>query len=476
VSGRSLNAARTRAAAVLAVTAAALSLLAAAPASASVARSPGWTTWGNGPARQSRATASRLTTKNARKLRVAWSRPLGGVGAAQPLYLSRIAIGGKRRDLYVAASESGRVTAFDARSGRIVWKRELGAVNTGCAQMPHGTFGVTGTPVYDPAGGFVYVAATDKLWALNVRDGAIRAGWPAALPMDSYHEHVWGALALGNGHIYLAIASYCDRRPYRGRVLSVATSSPVVDHSWTVVTTADGTPGGGGIWGWGGVAMTANGHVWAASANANTAAGADESQDHAESVVELSSALSLVAASHAPGMPTKGDFGFGSTPIVFKPTGCSALVAAEGKDGALYLWQRSKLAAGTVQRLPLAFPATLYGSPAWDPATQRLFLTSTQGYAGTPSGLDALAVTRNCRLRRVWTRSLGGQLNAIPTVANNAVLVTTGTGQLRVYAAASGRLITRRELRGAAFVAPIAVGRDVAVVTWSRKLVVYRLS
>ena len=470
-----MNTARTRAAAVLAVAASALSLLTAGPAVASAATSPGWTTWGNSPSRQSRATTAKVTVKNAKKLKLAWSRPLGGVGAAQPLYLSRIAVDGKTRDIYVAASESGRITAFDAQSGRILWKRELGAVSTGCAQMPHGTFGVTGTPVYDPVGGFVYVAATDKLWALNVHSGAVRGGWPVQLPVDQYHEHVWGAIALGNGHVYFGIASYCDRRPYSGRVLAVSTKTAEVDHSWTVVSVPGGTPGGGGIWGWGGVAMTADGHVWAASANANIAAGAEEATDHAESVIELSSALDLVAASHAPGMPAKGDFGFGSTPIVFSPARCSPLVAAEGKDGALYVWQRSKLAAGPVQRLALAFPATLYGSPAWDPATQRLFLTSTQGYAGQPAGLDALAVTRSCRLRRVWTRALGGQLNAIPTIANNAVLVATGTGLLRVYAAASGKLVAQRNLGGAAFVAPIAVGRDVAVVTWSRKLMVYRL-
>ena len=46
-----------------------------------------------------------------------------------------------------------------------------------------------------------------------------------------------------------------------------------------------------------------------------------------------------------------------------------------------------------VQRLVLAFPATLYGSPAWDPRTQQLFLTTSQGYARAPGGLDALAVT-----------------------------------------------------------------------------------
>ena len=74
-----------------------------------------------------------------------------------------------------------------------------------------------------------------------------------------------------------------------------------------------------------------------------------------------------------------------------------------------------------------------------------------------------------------WTKGLGGQLNAIPTVVNDTVVVATGTGHLRVYAAATGRLIANRELRGAAFAAPIAIGRDVAVVTWTRKLMVFRL-
>jgi hypothetical protein len=174
---------------------------------------------------------------------------------------------------------------------------------------------------------------------------------------------VWGAIALGNGHVYFGLASYCDRRPYSGRVLSVSTASGAVDHSWTAVTTPGGEPGGGGIWGWGGVAMAADGHVWAASANANIAGGVDEATDHAESIVELNSALGLVRSSHASGMPHRGDFGFGSTPIVFKAGACGSLVAAEGKDGALYLWERARLAAGPVQRLVLAFPATLCRPP-----------------------------------------------------------------------------------------------------------------
>ena len=470
-----MNTARVRAAAVLALATAAVALLPAAPAGAKPVPGHGWTTWGNSPVRQSRANTSTVNAGNAAKLKLAWSRPIGGTGAAQPLYLTRVAVAGKTRDIYVTAAESGRVSAFDAKTGKVLWTREVGALETGCAQMPKGVFGVTGTPVYDPAGGFIYAAATDKLWALNVHTGAPRPGWPILLPIDQFHEHVWGAIALGNDHVYMGLASYCDRRPYSGRVLSVSTKSSAVDHQWVVVNTVGGDPGGGGIWGWGGVAMTADGHVWAASANANTAEGDAENLDNAESIIELNSALGLLNATHAKGMPTKGDFGFGSTPIVFKADGCGTLVASEGKDGAVYLWPRAKIAGSPTQRLEIAFPATLYGSPAWDPLTQQLFVTTSQSYAGVNSGLDALAVTKGCKLRVAWNRKLGGQLNAVPTVVNDTVLVATGTGQLRAYATKTGKLLAKREVGGAMFEAPIAVGGDVAVVTWTRKLAVYRL-
>ena len=449
--------------------------VAAAPASAGVSGGAGWTTWGNSSTRQSRATASLVTSATAPALQLAWTRQLGGVGNAQPLYLEGIAIGGTTRNVYLAAGERGRVIALDARTGKTLWKRELGSLQTGCDEMPDGVFGVTGTPVYDPAGGFVYVAAGDKLWALAVRTGASRAGWPVTLPMDATHEHVWGALTLAHAHIYLGTASYCDRRPYSGRVLAVSTRSGVVDSSWATVSTADGTPGGGGIWGWGGVAITADGHVWAATSNANLETTDEQDLGHAQTVDELTPALGLIATGPSTGMPSKGDYGFGSTPIVFTPTGCDALVAAEGKDGALYLWRRAALGSGPVQRLVLALPGTLYGSPAWDPKTQRLFLTSAQGTQGVHAGLDAIAMTRACRLRLAWTRPLGGQLDSVPTIVNDTVMVGTGAGLLRIYATATGKLLTQRPLAGHGYEAPIAEGRDVAIVTWNSDLVVFRL-
>src|SRR5262245_4996681 len=105
-----------------------------------------WVTWGNGAMRQGVATESQLTSHNAKRLRMAWPRPIGGVGAAQPLSISGQAVPGGR--IYLVASESGRVTAFVALNGAVLWTRELGFVNTACSELPHGQFGITGTPTY----------------------------------------------------------------------------------------------------------------------------------------------------------------------------------------------------------------------------------------------------------------------------------------------------------------------------------------
>ncbi len=312
-----------------------------------------WATWGNGSMRQGLATESVLTSKNAKTLKLAWSRPIGGTGAAQPLAISGLAVPGGR--IYVAASESGRVSAFVAQTGQLLWKRELGSLLTGCSQLPKGRFGITGTPTYDTTTGILYVADLDNLYALDVKTGADVPGWPIELGMDPHYEVVWGAIAQRGTNIYVATASYCDRRPYAGRVIRVDTIPPAHRaEAWYSVE--DIVPGGGGIWGWGGVAITPDGHVWAATANANAKDLNNDAHWNAESIVELSDHLGLLQVGHAKGMPIHGDYGFGSTPVVFTPKGCTALVAAEGKDGVLYVWQRASLGKGPIAADPARLP------------------------------------------------------------------------------------------------------------------------
>ena len=60
-----------------------------------------------------------------------------------------------------------------------------------------------------------------KVFALDARTGATLPGWPVTLPIDPFYEPVWGALALNGTSLYLATASYCDRRPYTAEQLTL---------------------------------------------------------------------------------------------------------------------------------------------------------------------------------------------------------------------------------------------------------------
>jgi hypothetical protein len=431
---------------------------------------PDWTTWGDGPLRQGTAASSALTAATAGKLRLAWSRPIGGTGASQPLSITD-PVSGTR--LYVVASESGRVSAFGAGDGRTVWTRELGAISTACSQLPGGQFGITGTPVYDPTSHVLYVEAVDQVFALDVHTGGIFPGWPLKLPIDRFYEPVWGALALRGTSLYIATASYCDRKPYQGRVLDVDVATRTVASQW--VTVPGPTAGGGGIWGWGGVSITPDGHVWAATANANGTGLTDDATGNAESVVELTPDLQTIQVGPAPGMPHHGDFGFGSTPVVFTPRGCQTMVAAEGKDGIVYLYRRQTLSKGPVQRLLVAYPATLYGLPAWDARTQRMFVTTSTGINAVTAGLHAIGITPGCTLRNDWTLRLDSQLDSTPTVANDTAVVATGSGKLVVASTRTAKRLITLPLGGAAFVAPTVVGSDVVVPTWKGRVLVFRL-
>jgi outer membrane protein assembly factor BamB len=447
---------------------AAVVALAAAPAAWA-----DWATWGNGSMRQGVATESLLTSKNAKTLRLAWSRPIGGTGAAQPLAISGQAVPGGR--IYVAAAESGTVSAFVAQTGQLLWKRELGSLLTGCTQLPKGRFGITGTPTYDTTTGVLYVAALNYLYALDVRTGLDAPGWPIELGMDPHYEVIWGAVAQRGTSVYVATASYCDRRPYAGRVIRVDTTPPA-HRAETWYSVEDVVPGGGGIWGWGGVAITPDGHVWAATANANAKTLNDDAHWNAESVVELSDHLGLLQVGHAKGMPIHGDYGFGSTPVVFTPKRCAPLVAAEGKDGVLYVWQRAALGKGPTQRIQLGFPGTLYGLPAWDSRTQKLYLTTSTGYRGIQSGLQVLKVNvPSCRVKLEYTRPLDHALDSVPTIANDVAVIGTGKGHVAIERTKDGKRIKTLKASGSVFAQPTVIGADVAVTDWKGRLTVFRL-
>ncbi|MEO9177013.1 MAG: hypothetical protein ABI317_15985, partial [Gaiellales bacterium] len=311
--------------------------LAAVLALAPVAQSADWATWGNSPARTGRATSSLLNARNASHLKKAWTTPLGAVVDGQPLYVSNVQTAGGLRNLYLVATEAGSVLALDARNGAVVWRAELGSIHLGCPQLPGGTYGATGAMTYDASQGTLYAASTNQLWALDVRTGVPETGWPVTLPFNPNQLHVWCALAQLGSNVYVPTASYCDHPPYKGGLIRVDLTTHLATAWYPVPVPGDN--GGGSVWGWGGAAIDpTTGDVWAATGNAIVSPGvASDNVDDADALVELSSDLTqTLAADQPPNIPATGDYDFGATPLLFRPTGCPPLVAALNKDGDLY--------------------------------------------------------------------------------------------------------------------------------------------
>jgi outer membrane protein assembly factor BamB len=455
---------RFRQAGPLAALALLLCLTGAAPAAAPRGD---WSTWGNSNLRNGVATRSSIRAATAPKLALAWSRPLDATVTAQPLFIADPS-GGE----YITATAAGTVTAFAAKNGALRWHADLGSQTSRCTQLPRGQFGITGTPVYDRATDTIYAVTHGVLYGLSARTGIPLPGYPLILPMDPFHEHVWGALTLQGKALYLETAAFCDVQPWKGRLIRVDLVS-LATAEWDSVPTP-GPNGGGGLWGWGGVSIDPKtGNIWGVTANATGPDVQDDAGFDAESIVELSSTLQKLQSSHAPGMPVHGDYGFGSTPMLFHPTGCEPLAAAEAKNGSLYVWRQAKLSAAP-QRLQIAFPATLFGLPAWDPRSQTLFVTTTQGYNGYLSGLLAFRMNAFCKLRLAWRQQLGSLLDSVPTVVNDTVMVGTGTGRLRVFSTSDGAPLVTLPAGGPVFAPPISVGNDVVVTSFGRRISVFR--
>ena len=114
---------------------------------------------------------------------------------------------------------------------------------------------MTGTPAIDLGTHAIYVAdAFGRIHALDLATGAERPGWPVTVYTDFRRELVWGALTAVDGSLYFGTGSYCDRKMI-GKVFRVDIATGGVSQ-WEVVPKRLG--GGGGVWGWGGLAYSAS--------------------------------------------------------------------------------------------------------------------------------------------------------------------------------------------------------------------------
>ena len=319
-----------------------------------------------------------------------FSCSLDGAAYTQPLWTPNLNTGGSRHNVIFVATEHDSLYALDADTSpcsQIWYVNLLDSAHGGTAgetpvpaahvkplRQIQPEIGVTGTPVIDPASATLYVASTSedpkgsfhpRLHALDLSSGSEKFSGPidvsAWVPGTGYDSSGGivsfnpqkqlqrSALALANGTVYVAWASYGDADPYHGWIIGYDAATLAQRAVWSDSSNARR----GGIWMAGGApAVDSAGNLFFSTGNGTFDAnsGTAPNNDFGDSILNLSSAVGLSVADWFTPFNQQfldsGDFDLGSGGVVLLPdqnSGPPHLLVAGGKEGRLYLLNRDSM-------------------------------------------------------------------------------------------------------------------------------------
>jgi hypothetical protein len=331
---------------------------------------------------------------------------------------------------------------------------------------------VQGTFALDRTNGVIYVPdGVHKIHALDLATGADRWSVDAVAPGTDdgadteLRAFVHTGLNLVNGKLYAGTSGVCDLTPWRGRVAVIDVASHTLQS--TLFTTALYTPvagtyySGGGVWGWGGLSAEPDGSaVYTGVGNADLSDQAlpfvpapNETVGYAEHIVSFNAGLTSALDSHSPSQfffpnPSSAvDIDLAGTPILFQPAGCPPLLAVQGKEGYIFIYNRANLSAGPIfegQYSISSDDAYFMGLPAYSRQTGYLYTSVPTGgsLSGLPPGLAILQPNAGCTGFSVVASAgfgpdstdavfqYGENPRSAPTVVNDVVFVGTPDGVL----------------------------------------------
>jgi outer membrane protein assembly factor BamB len=380
-------------------------------------------------------------------LKLLWATQVDGVVSAQPLVVRDIPNPGDL-SVYIVTG-NGNVEVLN-QNGYVVAKRQLGHMFLKqCTVLPGSNYGITGTPVIDPVSHTLYVAdALGYVHALDPVTLQDLPGWPVRLFKQPQRQLVWGALTLVKGKIYASTGLLCA--PGSGSVYSVDIATKKVAR-WIAVPLSLG--GGGGMWGWGGIAYDPRtSSLLAVTGDAlvggrNIGKNFDESAAYAEHIVQLGLDLKLRASQEPQHYKHYVDQDLTGTPVVIRASGCPALVAGESKNGTVYAWRLNRIASGVYWRQKIA--PQLNGQPAWSPLTRSLYVVGHQQ-------AFRFQLTSTCKFNKVWSVPLvGASVNGPPLIFGNTIWFTVAADQtLWTMDATTGQLLWKGGLAEPAYAPP----------------------
>jgi PQQ-like domain len=432
-----------------------------------------------------------LTPATLPALHLAWQANIGDFNTqTQPILATEVP--GHAGVLFVGGG-SGGVYAYDALTGAHLWTQSLGQTTYTCAGSPS-IFGVGGSAAYDPGSKSLYIAGSsnssqngyskDTLWQLDAATGAklgsVDFEPPQVAGVTSELNFTHTAVALSNGVAYVGTGSSCDISAWRGAVVAINVPAMTVASRFYTLWDPLNTRGqgaqpwsGGGVWGWGGVALDLAGNVFTGVGNTDQGlsngtlqspyvAPATEYAGFAETLLQLSGGLSYVASNHpipvSTYSATANDLDVQGTPLVLTPNGagCSTMLALQGKSGELNLYNENSLGSGPVQQYQLATTNgddAYLGSPAYSPATGLIYAPVATSASPTllPSGLAA--INPGCGSPSfAWHTAFGFDSNSqaiprsVPAVSAGGVVlagsVGGGGGDLWALDASTGALLS----------------------------------
>jgi Putative Ig domain len=306
---------------------------------------------------------------------------------AQPLWVANLSIGGRVRNVVLVATEHDSLYVFDAdtRPCMQLWHVSLIDASHGATsgemtvtangggpmlvRAPAPEVGVTGTPVIDPASGTVYAVSMSmnpagtsfyqRLHAIDITTGSEKPGSPVLIVVDKYpgtgsggtfvafaarQEQQHAGLALVNGQVYIAWASFGDTLPWYGWIMGYSYSGGALVQS--SVLNVSPNNGRAGIWMSGGApAADSSGTIYVSTGNgiSDATATSGPTNDYGDSVLALSPGLTVTdwfLPSAAMTLAANDwDLGSGGAAVVVSPTAgpVQRVVITGGKDSTLYV-------------------------------------------------------------------------------------------------------------------------------------------
>jgi uncharacterized protein (TIGR03437 family) len=341
--------------------------------------------------------------------------------------------------LFVGAWD-GNFYSIDAATGAIFWKTFVGKA-TDPAPDPDGNpcmqgIGVSSQPVV--SGNTVYVGGGDSaVYALDRDTGAVRWRQPLADPQSG--SFLWSSIMLFRGALYVGIASLGDCPLVRGGLARIDLADPT--HPLIRYLVPDGTLGAG-VWSTPAIDEAAN-VIYVTTGNAQA-----DTQDAAAgiwgSTLLTLDATTLDIKAHflLPVQSGNEDMDWGSSPVSFRTRDGQQFIAANGKDGVMYVLRQPdlslawwfKLASGC--EVPQAGCGSL-STPAFDGQTVFTGAGTSDTTNGAPGSVYAIDPVTHSVL---WTYAARGVVIAPVTLTPGLVFVPTTAGLVALDAATGAEL------------------------------------